>query len=177
MARKSRNSLFLAHNKIEEAVGRAVLFDTDRISDHGSECVYIPITSQVAVKLFETKKERDHAFLAQRYFNKQKVAPKVGKCFLLDFIQHQTVTTRPYGDDITCYSYGYTTQIAKPYPFPKNARKMYFTEYLSNKDRKRLKDAGIPMDDLHGDNIGKIGNRAVALDFGPISCPGKYGKK
>ena len=177
MARKSRNSLFLAHNKIEESVGRAVLFHPDCISDRGSECVFIPITAQVAVKLFATKKERDHAFLAQRHFSKQKIAPKVGKCFRLDFIQHQAVTTRPCGDDVTSFRHGYTTQIAKPYPFPKNARKMYFIEYLSKKDRKSLEDAGIPMDDLHGDNIGQIGNRVVALDFGPISCPGKYGKK
>jgi hypothetical protein len=167
MARKSRNSLFLAQDEIESRIGRAVVFRQSSIIAHGSECAFIPISDTTAIKLFYTRKERNHAFAAQTHFYKKKVAPKTGQCY--DFKISKNIDCKIDG-----LNYGYTTEIASPYPFPARGRKMYFIEYLKDYERETLINAGLPVEDLHGDNIGIIDDRVVAVDFGPISCPGKY---
>jgi hypothetical protein len=111
----------------------------------GGSCEFY-IVDNLGVKLFYEKFARDYSVKLQKKAHQAKLAPKVyGKINISDM-------------------YGYVTELANL-----EIRKNWGDE-KADILFKKLRRVGILHEDLHDDNIGKIGNRIVCIDFCPESC-------
>lgn len=176
MDRKSRNSVLLADQitlpveELRRLVAYHVIFSRAIMHVNGIECVFLPLNSKIGLKIYPYKHERDKAYDSQKVFYKKGVAPAVGQKIDLSLPEmHRDDPDMSFARDIP--QYGYTTQIAEKYPWDKDRRAGL--KDLPKKDRNRFIKSGLPLWDLHEDNIGIVDDKIVFLDFGVATCPPK----
>lgn len=120
----------------------------------GTECHYIDVSPTIAVKLYNTFREREIAYQSQKLAAHHKLAPPVGKVFTL-----------PSGS----FAFGYTTRVAK-------------MEYVVRWQKRAilcesLRELGIGANDIHAGNMGIYNRKLVWIDFGSQSNSGSKPRK
>jgi hypothetical protein len=125
----------------------------------GVSCTFIPWTKYTGLKMFSSKRQRDHSYKGQSAAASYKLAPKVG-----DKVSVTLLTACGYGAPNPEFQefYGFFTETAKVAPRGASRHESRLVADLS--------EIGIEHHDLHVDNIGKIGKRFVAIDFDSCSC-------
>jgi hypothetical protein len=132
----------------------------------GDECAFLQLTPRVGIKIFPTRFSAHYAMLRQIKAYTKRIAPRV-----LSDIQICPITSEIFRQDKnllfqhgTC-GYFYRTQVARIRYLA------YYKRYVNivHKMRKSLNELGMYSEDLHEDNIGKIGKRWVIIDFGLLS--------
>jgi hypothetical protein len=148
----------------------------------GCFSLYIQCNKKVGIKCFENEATRDDAFRKQKKAWEKGLAPN---CFAeMEFYEKLDCGT------IKTW-YCYTTQVVKTFNREK-IRRIYWEDKLrSSRDKierilsllaLRLYEEGFPGagNDMHRMNIGFIGSKPVAIDFGSIGgdrlCT-EYGEK
>ena len=131
----------------------------------GVSCSYLQWTQKVGLKLFTSKRERDHSLRGQKLAAKHDLAPLTGEKVDLEILSCEPDgAPHPHMRKL----YGFFTQTAKI-----GAISWGEEEMLS----EALSDIGVMHHDLHLNNTGKLGKRIVAIDFDTCSCWIKKKKK
>ncbi len=129
----------------------------------GIECMFVQLTKNVGIKIYRGRMEAESSCERQTKAHKIGVAPKVmsrvKKCYVGNLLEWDCDNIFD-SDDPYCYCY--MTQIAK---CPTRYRQEEKVEL-----KKRMEKARLPTWDLHGANLGRIGKKLVAIDFGDESC-------
>lgn len=132
--------------------------------DSGCECIFLKLNKDIGLKLYSSKKERNHAFVLQRKAATIGLAPPVYA--RLSIPGFMIVTNEcDYADLMpvnTGKIYGYTTAIAR------KVGPNYSEQKLEDLSRE-LDANGFYMCDMHDENVGYYNKRLVAIDFGPVS--------
>ncbi|MFN0318537.1 MAG: hypothetical protein ACKVQA_26220, partial [Burkholderiales bacterium] len=133
--------------------------------ESGCECIFVKLNKEIGLKLYSSKKERNHAFLLQKKAFEHELSPPVfGRLSIPGFVI--IVTEFDYADIIPLTKgkiYGYTTGLAnKP-------RVGSTLDHRIDILEEKLTAAGLCWYDLHDENVGYYKNKLVAIDFGPVS--------
>lgn len=121
----------------------------------GATCTFVRLSSDVGLKLYRSKSERNFAYKLQQKAAKFGIGPLVyGKVDLAESIQ---ATTKKYDCLYNrTLQYGYLTQIARQ---RRVSDDMFVT--LGHKMRKH----GFSTVDMVDSNVGYIKNKLVCIDF------------
>jgi hypothetical protein len=126
----------------------------------GVESAFIQLTEQVGIKLFPREYSAIECRKNQIKAARRGLGPKVlSEVFICHRADGRRITTSECRDN---HEHGYLTQVASPRP-------SRCTEELFNKLEKRFNKIGMDCCDLHDDNVGFIGKKAVIIDFGSYS--------
>ena len=127
----------------------------------GIECMYIQLSNRKGIKVYGTLREARFAHrnqsLASLYQLAPKVYTKIQKC---NFNFHKHDYEGAFNHDQK-FGYFYITQVAIT---PSGARRKEIDDLENN-----LAGLNIITSDLHFKNLGRIGKKLVAIDFGSAS--------
>jgi hypothetical protein len=133
--------------------------------ESGCECIFVKLNKEIGLKLYSSKKERNHAFLLQKKAFQHGLSPPAFERLSIPGFTI-IVNNFDYADIIPLTKgkvYGYTTGLAnKPRVGPLLDQRI---DTLGEK----LSEAGLYWYDLHDENVGYYKNKLVAIDFGPVS--------
>ena len=119
----------------------------------GCSCMFVAITSDIGIKFYSSKSERNYAFKLQKKASKFRIGPNVfGKIDLDKPVSGAGVTISDYG-----FQYGYLTQKART-----SSR---ITDSKIEKLIEKMNDLGFHTSDVCAPNVGYIGKRLVCIDF------------
>ena len=129
----------------------------------GVECMFVQLTKNVGIKIYRGRMEAENSSKRQTKAHKIGVAPKVmsrvKRCYVGNLLEWDCDNIFD-SDDPYCYCY--MTQVAK-------CPTRYRGEELDQLVRKMGKSKFSTWD-LHNGNLGRLGKKLVAIDFGDESC-------
>ena len=129
----------------------------------GATCRFIPISTELGVKLYLNRKIRNRSLKAQQRAARHKLGPKVGDCFeMLIFISE-----RGYAggrNERVAKMHGYLTQRMQ---IPRSDKNIDFDLQIL---KLKLRKIGIHHNDLHNENVGYFNGTLMAVDFDSGSC-------
>lgn len=131
---------------------------------YGANCVFVPISKTVGVKLYTNAENRDYSYHNQKRASKDGLGPQVGGRFRFPgfFIvpkgEIEAEANAPEIDEFMLEMYyGYVTQRARA------------AGYIYSDELQKLKSSmvakGFSDYDLLDFNLGRIGKRLVCIDF------------
>jgi hypothetical protein len=131
----------------------------------GCECIFVKLDKKMGLKLYSSKKERNHAYNYQRIAAHHELAPPVynrlsipGFSVVINEYDYAEIMPLKTGK-----IHGYVTALASQ---PKESDSLYpKMDKLSDK----LSMIDIHILDLHDENVGFYNRKLVAIDFGPVS--------
>lgn len=134
-------------------------------SPRGISCIFVPLDSKWAIKLFTYNSERDETYKRQKLAAKHNLGPKVGDTVDLPIS--------------SIYRYGYVTEIITPLTTMSSYDSNISDEKIEEWERLEdeyynaimqicddLQEIGISFGDCHAGNVGWKNGKLMCLDFG-----------
>ena len=144
--------------KITERIKKKILIGLMEQDYYGISCIFIPLTSDVGVKLYPRKYDRDYSLKWQKRLYRDDLTPKVGNPFIFVF-------------EWPAYKDGLIFKELKLFGFFTQRANTDFENkgLMVKKLRKIASDKGFFWGDSHLGNIGMIGKKLVIIDTDPCS--------
>lgn len=121
----------------------------------GASCVFVRLSSEVGLKFYSSKSERNFAYRLQQRAAKLGIGPLVyGKVDLADGIEIRIKKIGYWCDKFI--QYGYLTQIAKQ-------KRVSYAAF--NTLGRKMRKHGFCTADVCDANVGFIGKKLVCIDF------------
>lgn len=142
-----------------------VIYSKNLNTPNGKECIFVPLSKEVGIKIYETKKWAKIALLNQKLAYKVGIGPEVltNGLFYCEFLGDMS-----FFDTYKRFGWFYVTEIVETCKcnITKNKKYKKLCEGLCEK----MGDIGFYCDDIYEDNVGidKFGN-LVCIDFGNVS--------
>lgn len=140
---------------------KRTIFDKPR---QGVECMYVQLTKKVGMKIYATKgrAERSRKRQLKAYAFAPKVLSEVQKCLMGNLLSYdkEGIFRNSY-DNHSKYGFFFLTQVAETHVRHTDKE----LDQLAN-NMRRIK---LGYEDLHYNNIGRIGKKLVVIDFGDES--------
>lgn len=147
-------------------------------SPNGTECVFVKINDKWAIKLYDSKSNRDSCYKWQKKAAKYGLGPDVGG--IIDLPDEGFRASEKYHEDYEDYIplYGYITEIVDvvadqdDYDNDADWRNALFRaksdEYCYEFDRlcEELDEIGFSCEDLFSGNVGYKNGKMICIDFG-----------
>lgn len=145
----------IPHTPKDKGTLKRTVFDKPMF---GMECMFIQMNQTKGIKAYDTKTDAQFARSKQMKAAKHKLGPKVlSSIYKMRFDFHRDDLWGAFSHNQK-YVYFFVTEVAE------------ILNVISHKTaydlQKKLWNLGILTYDLHARNVGRIGERLVAVDFG-----------